>query len=545
MSEEPDLDQLQIDTSKTGFYKGFNKTVTLSSKIIIAALVIWAAVFPDQAGDVLGETKVWSFAHFGAWYIYVVAFFVLVCVVSALVPATASIKLGGPDAVPEFSTVSWISMMFGAGIGVGMLTFATVEPVSHFVTNPDTIMGLSTGESADNILNAYKWSYLHWGFSAWGCYALAGLCLAYFSYNRNQPLTIRSALTPLFGNRLQGLLGHIIDISAVIATILGAAVTIGFGVSQFSQGLFEISGANWLVNSDLSPSNSGLILALVVIMLASTVSAISGVGKGIKWLSNINMGLSFALILFFIIFGATALGFEALTVGLWDYIIQFPSLLVTYWSPAETEPEATLYKWQSLWWTVFYWAWWIAFSPFVGLFLARISKGRSIRQFVFGSIIVPSLICFIWFAFVGGTAIDLELNGSANHAIIDAGSESQLFASLKLMVSESIFGIVTSLVVLLLLTFLVTSADSAILVVNTINSGGNKSQKKHTHITIWGVALSLVIAVLILAGGLEALKASMIIGALPFSAIMLLMGVSLIKALIEDVRDPNKLNQLS
>jgi choline/carnitine/betaine transport len=535
--EEPDIEQLQIVTSKTGFYKGFNKTVTVSSKLIIAVLVIWAAVFPDQAGYVLGKMKVWSFTYFGAWYIYVVAFFVVVCTTLAIIPATASIKLGGSDAKPEFSTFSWVSMMFGAGIGVGMLTFATVEPISHFVTNPDTIKGLSTGESADNILNAYKWSYLHWGFSAWGCYSLVGLCMAYFSYNRNQPLTIRSALTPLFGNRLQGVLGHIIDISAVIATILGAAVTIGFGVSQFSQGLFEVSGANWLVNSDLTPSNGGLILALGLIMLASTISAISGVGKGIKWLSNINMGLSFFLILFFIVFGATALGFEALFVGLWDYVIQLPSLILTYWPPAETEPEATLYKWQSLSWTVFYWAWWIAFSPFVGLFLARISRGRSIREFVLGTIITPSLICFIWFAFIGGTAIDLELNGGANHAIIGAGSESQLYASLKLLVPELTFGVITSLVVLLLLTFLVTSADSAILVVNTINSGGNESQKAHIHIAIWGAALALVITVLIIAGGLEALKASMFIGALPFSLIMVLMGISLIKALREDIRN--------
>jgi len=536
MREEQDIEQLQIVTSNSGFYKGFNKTVTVSSKLIIATLVIWAAVFPDQAGFVLGKMKVWSFTYFGAWYIYVVAFFVLFCASLAVIPASASIKLGGSDAKPEFSTFSWVSMMFGAGIGIGLLTFATVEPISHFVSNPDTIKGLASGESADNILSAYKWSYLHWGFSAWSCYSLVGLCLAYFSYNRNQPLTIRSALTPLFGNHLQGLLGHLIDISAVIAIILGAAVTIGFGVSQFSQGLFEVSGADWLVNSDLSPSSSGMIFALALIMLASTISAISGVGKGIKWLSNINMGLSFALILFFIVFGATALGFEVLFVGLWDYVIQLPSLILTYWPPVDTEPAATLYKWQSHSWTVFYWAWWIAFAPFVGLFLARISRGRTIRTFVLGTIIIPSFLCFVWFSFVGGTAVDLELNGAANHAIIDASSESQLFATLKLMVSESTFRIIASLVVLLLLTFLVTSADSAILVVNTINSGGNDSQKGHIHIAIWGTVLALVIAMLILAGGLDALKASMFLGALPFSLIMVLMGVSLMKALIEDIK---------
>jgi len=532
-------EKLNISTSKSGFYKGFNKKITVTSKVIIAALVVWAAVFPDQASAILEEIKVWSFARFGAWYIYSVAFFVLTCAAVAIIPATGKIKLGGINSEPEFSTFSWISMMFGAGIGIGMLTFSTVEPVSHFVSNPDTIKGLVEGKTAENVLNAYKWSYLHWGYAAWGCYALIGLSLAYFSYNRNQPLTIRSALTPLFGSRLEGNWGHAIDISAVIATILGAAVTIGFGVSQFSQGLYEVFGFDWLINKDDSPSDSGLILALLFVMLASTMSAISGVGKGIKWLSNINMLLSFTLILFFIIWGATALGFEMLTAGVWEFTKEFPTLIMSYWSPSEVEPDATLYKWQSLWWTVFYWAWWIAFAPFVGLFLARISKGRSIRQFIVGTVIVPSFICFVWFAFVGGSAIDLELNGQANNAIISAGSESQLYATIKLMVSDSIFVVIASLVVLLLLTFLVTSADSAILIVNTINSGGSARQKGNVHIGIWGTALALVIAMLIMAGGLEALKASMFIGALPFSVVMVLMGISLIKALFEDVRSSN------
>ena len=538
MQSEP-CEKLNIPTTSSGFYKGFNKTITVSSKLIIAALVIWATVFPEQAGTTLNEIKVWSFAHFGAWYIYAMVFFIAVCIGLAIIPSTGRIKLGGINSKPEFSTFSWISMMFGAGVGIGMLTFSTVEPLSHFVSNPDTIKGLVKGESAENILNAYKWSYLHWGIAAWGCYSLIGLSLAYFSYNKNQPLTIRSALTPLFGSRLEGNLGHVVDISAVIATILGAAVTIGFGVSQFSQGLYEVFEFQWLVNSDLSPSNNGLILALVLVMLASTMSAISGIGKGVKWLSNINMGLSFALITFFVIFGATALGFEMLSVGIWEYLTQLPTLLLTYWSPTDDEPGASLYQWQSLSWTVFYWAWWIAFAPFVGLFLARISRGRTIRQFVVGTVIVPSFICFIWFAFVGGTSIDLELNGSANHTIIEAGSQAQLYATLKLLVTDSAFIFIASLVVLLLLTFLVTSADSAILVINTINSGGDKSQKGHIHIGIWGGALSLVIAMLILAGGLDALKASMFIGALPFSAVMVLMGISLVKGIMEDIKTSN------
>ena len=526
--------EIEIAIEESGFYLGFNKVVAIGSKVIIATLVIWAAVFPQEAGAILGEIKTWSFARFGAWYMYVVAFFLATCTLLAVIPATGSIKLGQPDEQPEFSRFSWISMMFGAGIGIGMLTFATAEPLYHFSVNPDTILGYAQSESANNVRHAFKWSFLHWGLSAWGAYALVGLSMAFFSFNRGLPLTIRSGLAPLFGRSLNGGLGHAVDITAVIATILGVAVTIGFGVSQFAAGMYEISGAPWLMDSNGSPTNTGMLIALCVIMTASTLSALSGVSRGIKWLSNLNMWLSFTLLAFLLVFGGTSLAFKSLLIGIWDYMINLPSMLLTYWAPATADPAAELYHWQSTSWTVFYWAWWIAFAPFVGLFLARISRGRSIREFIVGAMLAPSLMCFIWIPFAGGTAIDLELNGSAGGAILSAGQESQLFATLKLMLSDGLMPIMSSLVVLLLLTYLVTSADSAVLIVNTINSGGDESQKGHVHIVIWGVALTLVIAVLLIAGGMEALRTSMLVGALPFSLIMGLMGLALIKALIED-----------
>ncbi len=526
--------EIEIAIEESGFYLGFNKVVAIGSKVIIATLVIWAAMFPQEAGAILGEIKTWSFARFGAWYMYVVAFFLATCTLLAAIPATGSIKLGQPDEQPEFSRFSWISMMFGAGIGIGMLTFATAEPLYHFSVNPDTILGYAQSESANNVRHAFKWSFLHWGLSAWGAYALVGLSMAFFSFNRGLPLTIRSGLAPLFGRSLNGGLGHAVDITAVIATILGVAVTIGFGVSQFAAGMYEISGAPWLMDSNGSPTNTGMLIALCVIMTASTLSALSGVSRGIKWLSNLNMWLSFTLLAFLLVFGGTSLAFKSLLIGIWDYMINLPSMLLTYWAPATADPAAELYHWQSTSWTVFYWAWWIAFAPFVGLFLARISRGRSIREFIVGAMLAPSLMCFIWITFAGGTAIDLELNGSAGGAILSAGQESQLFATLKLMLADGLMPIMSSLVVLLLLTYLVTSADSAVLIVNTINSGGDESQKGHVHVVIWGVALTLVIAVLLIAGGMEALRTSMLVGALPFSLIMGLMGLALIKALIED-----------
>jgi choline-glycine betaine transporter len=262
----------------------------------------------------------------------------------------------------------------------------------------------------------------------------------------------------------------------------------------------------------------------------------SGVGKGIKWLSNINMVLSFALLAFFLVFGETTVALHSLFVGTWEYLVSLPRLVFTYWAPASTEPAASLYKWQSMSWSVFYWAWWIAFAPFVGLFLARISRGRTVREFVIGSLLVPSLMCFIWFAFVGGTAIEFEVNGSAAGSIIGAAQESQLFATLKFILSGPALITMVAMVVVLLLTYLVTSADSAVLIINTINSGGDESQKGRFHIIIWGVALTLVITVLLLAGGMEALRASMFVAALPFSLIMALMAVSLIKVLVYDPR---------
>jgi len=532
-TEQNEIADLNVEKSQEGFYKGFNQIVTLGAKALITTLVLWAAVFSEEAARVLGSIKVWSFSNMGAWYIYVMAFFVVACILLAAVPSIGKVKLGGTNDKPEFSRFSWISMMFGSGIGIGMLTYSTAEPLYHFASNPDTIQGLTTGASADNITASMKWAFFHWGFSAWGCYAIIGVCLAYFSYNKGLPLTIRSALTPLFGRKLEGPLGHIVDISAVIATVLGVAVTVGFGVSQYASGIYEVFGFEWLLNADKSPSTQGMIFALFIVMSLSILSAASGVGKGIKWLSNINMWLSGALITFFILFGATALSFTALFEGAASYLVNLPSLLFTYWEPSDVEPMKGLHSWQSGWWTIFIWAWWIAFAPFVGLFLARISKGRTIREFILGAMIVPTVVSCVWFAVLGGTAIDLELSGVAAGTISGAGQEAQLFMMLKLLVSEAVYPVMTLLILVLLTTFLVTSADSAILCVNTINSVGVMPNKSKTHIVIWGVMFSAVIGVLLISGGLGAIKSAMIIAAVPFSIIMALMVVSLIKALFK------------
>ncbi len=573
MAIAPPLKELDINLADEGFYKGFNHLVALVSKVLIALVVVWAFFAPEAAGKLLGDMKNWSFSHLNYYYTYSVAFFLIVCLMIAIYPKWGKTKLGTADGTPEFSNFSWFSMMFGAGIGIGMLGYATGEPMWHIADNPEVRMsaiqvkeafaaaGITLAEGADlwaeyaaqvaagavpaiegvvvpktasAIGATYDYSYLHWGFGAWGCYALVGISLAFFSYSRGLPLTIRSTLAPLFGRSLEGWLGHVIDVTAVVATILGIAQTIGLGLSSFSAGLHSITGAAWLVTEAGEPSTGSMLVALGVVMVCSTLSALSGVGKGIKWLSNLNMVLSFGLLLFFFIFGSTMFAMEVLGKGIFSYIIHLPALTFTVF-PAEGAGSPG--EWQG-WWSIFYWAWWIAFAPFVGIFLARISKNRTIREFVLGAILAPSLMCFLWFALLGGTAIDMELNGAANGAVFAQSLTAQLYAVVDLMLSPALAKVMSFLIVVLLLTYLVTSADSAVLVVNTINAGGEYGSAGKMHILIWGFILTAVIAALLLAGGLDAIKSAMIVAAIPFSFVMILMGISLLKALIrDDMRD--------
>jgi len=538
MSIQPPLTELEIETADSGFYRGFAKNVAITSKIIIAALVIWAVAFPEQAGAILSGMNSFILQNFATWYTWVMAAFVLVCLILAIWPASGKLKMGLDTDTPEFSNFSWFSMMFGAGIGVGMLTWSVAEPVYHFANNPDVIKGMATGGTEDNVLNAYKWSYLHWGFSAWSSYAICGLALGYFAFRRNLPLTIRSSLTPLFGKSLSGPMGSLIDIVAVVATILGVAQTLGFGVEQFVAGMARIGVGDWLTNDEGTASTVGILFALLVIMGASTASALSGVGKGIKWLSNLNMVLSIFLLGFFLIFGSTFFGLNALFVGTWEYLIALPGMIFTVWKSdgVDGSVAAQLAGWQGGW-TVFYWAWWVAFAPFVGLFLARISKGRTVREFVIGAIVVPSIMCFVWFSFAGGTAIDLELTGGADGVIYGASDGDKIFAMTDFMlspISEVVSWLMAVIIVVLLMTYLVTSADSAVLIVNTINAAGDEGPKARPHIYFWGGALAAVVAALLIVGGLSAIQTAMVIGALPFSLVMVLMSVALLKAVFRD-----------
>ncbi len=592
MSIKPPFTNLEIKKAPSGFYEGYSLPIALISKIGMALLVLWALVFPANANATLGSLNWKLLEGFNSFYIVIVGLFAFFLLVVAIIPQTGRRIMGVPGEKPEFSNFSWFSMMFGAGLGVGLMVFATAEPMGLWGSNPVVVAGDVAGNTEAALESAYRYTFLHYGFHAWAIYVVTGLSLAYYAYTRDMPLTIRSALTPLFGSAVNGIFGHIVDVLGVVATILGVAVTIGFGVSQFIDGVYAITGMEWMMDMTGDtpvPAKAGLIAGLLVIMILSIISAVSGVGRGVKYLSNLNLVLSIILLMTFVIFGSFAFAMNIYVSALIDYIINFASLSFGPYNPqsaaefAAALPElakpfaAELSGAQGAWgsyagfvggltgaaaeldeetlkavyaagndgrqfgwqagWTTFYWAWWIAFSPFVGLFLARISKGRSVREFIIGCVVAPALVCFAWMTILGGTAIDLELTGGAEGAIIGASNTAKLFVTLSEMISGGFLTAMTIMCVVLIMTFLVTSADSGILVMNTIMSGGEQ-ETGIKHRIVWGVILTLVIGTLLLAAGdnnpMDALKNAMIIGALPFTAVMGLMMVALAKALYRD-----------
>lgn len=593
--KEPFTD-LVIPKALDGFYEGYSLPIALISKISITLLVLWALVWPLSANGTLSAVNWTLLKGFNTFYIISVGIFALFLFAIAIIPSSGRRLLGTEGEAPEFSNFSWFAMMFGAGLGVGLMVYATAEPMGLWGSNPLTVTGDVEGNTEDALTSAYRYTFLHYGFHAWAIYVVTGLSLAYYAYTRDMPLTIRTALTPILGRFANGPLGHVIDVLGVLATILGVSVTIGFGVSQLVDGVYAITGTEWLMNAEETPAPSkvGLLTALGVIMVMSIISAVSGVGRGVKYLSNLNLVLSLILLLTFIIYGSFLFAMTTYATAMFDYMLQFLSLSFEAYLPQSeaaflaTLPDAVkglsatdqtavfeastdawgsltsfkealpasfaglegsdmlatsvyssgvdgrLFGWQSGW-TTFYWAWWIAFSPFVGLFLARISRGRTVREFILGAVIAPALVCFAWMTILGGTAINLELTGVADGSIIAATTTAKLFATLEVMLSGGLLNAINIMCVVLIMTFLVTSADSGILVMNTIMSGGSQETGVR-HRIIWGVLLTLVIGTLLIAGGggLEALKNAMIIAALPFTMIMVLMVVSLAKALYRD-----------
>jgi len=413
------------------------------------------------------------------------------------------IRIGGQAAKPEFSTFAWFAMLFSAGMGIGLLFFSVAEPIWHF-SNPPMDVATDTMRAE----NAMKFTFLHYGFHAWAIYAMVGLALAFFAFNRKLPLTLRSVFYPLFGDRIYGPFGNIIDVIAVVSTLFGLATSLGFGVQQVASGLNFLTG--------MPDNTTTQVLLITGITGAATVSVVVGLDKGVRVLSELNMRLGLLFLIAVLILGPTFFVLDGFIQNTGAYLQSFFTLGT--WT--ETY-EGT--NWQNDW-TVFYWAWWISWSPFVGMFIARVSRGRTVREFILGVLIVPSLLTFFWMSVFGGSALFLELNDIGNIA----GAVNENFSTaLFVMLDEFPWTFVTSVIgVLLVTSFFVTSSDSGSLVIDSITSGGKLDAPVGQRI-FWAVSEGAVAAALLVGGGLQALQTAAISTGLPFTIVLFVMCYSL------------------
>jgi len=336
MSIKPPFTDLNIRRQAQGFYEGHSLEIALISKGIMIALVLWALIFPANANGTLGSINGQLLEIFNQFYVIIVGLFFFFLIIVAILPGTGRRVMGASGEAPEFSNFSWFSMMFGAGLGVGLMVFATAEPLGLWGSNPVILAQAAEANTEAALQSGYRYTFLHYGFHAWAIYVVTGLSLAYYAYTRKMPLTIRTALTPLFGRAMNGFLGHVVDVLGVVATILGVSVTIGFGISQFIDGVYAITGMEWIM--DLTgdapkPSTVGLIAGLIVIMGLSIISAVSGVGRGVKYLSNLNLVLSLILLLTFVIFGSFLFAMTTYATAMVDYVLNFLSLSFEAYGP--------------------------------------------------------------------------------------------------------------------------------------------------------------------------------------------------------------------
>ena len=519
---------LNIHTVPSGFYEGFNPVVSMSAKLIMALLVLWLMAFPNTAGALLEHLKHTTLSIFGTWYEWLLAATFLLCIGILVHPASKRIKLGGDYDIPEHSTLSWLSMMFCAGIGAGILAFSVSEPISHLTENPDLLAGTVTAGSEDSAASALRFAFLHWGFSAWACYALVGVALGLSCHRDGHPLTMRSALEPLLGRWLEGPLGHGIDVISILAISSGIITTIVLGLEQICAGLFILTGHPFFADKAGNAPFAALMTALVVSTSIAIGSVVSGVNRGVKWTSNTGVFLAFGLLAIFVVMGSGSFVAGAFVDGVGAYLRALPAeMLGIHTTGQNAEPQA---DWRGQW-TFFYWAWWIAFAPFVGLFLARISRGRSLREFVLGAVIAPALMCFLWFAITGGSAIMLELDGTADGRIIAAPHAFRIYETIDLLLPSMAAPGMKAVILLMFLVLIVSSTSAAIIALKSIGAGGGVLAETPLHSLLWAVVLAAMTGSIMAVGGVQSIRDVMIVGAVPFSFVMLLMLLAVCKTL--------------
>ena len=490
----------------------FNPLVIGATLFFVVLLVAMILIAPEQTQTLLNAAKSGIFANF-SWF-YVLAFSVFLGFLVILsVSSLGNIKLGNDEEEPEFGFLSWLAMLFAAGMGVGLMFFGVAEPLTHYLSD------ITTGSAEHKQQEALLHTLFHWGIHAWAVYGTIALALAYFGFRYKLPLALRSCFYPLLKERINGKLGDLIDIMALLATLFGVITTLGFGASQLGAGLHQLG---WISENSFSLQ----IVVIAVVMSLATFSAISGVGKGVKILSELNLTLAFCLLIFVLVAGPTLYLLSAFSDNIGTYLSNLVQLsFKTY----VYEQEHT--GWFSGW-TILYWAWWCSWAPFVGLFIARISKGRTIREFIFGVLVIPSMFGILWFTVFGNTAIwlnDGEAAGTLGQMI--SSPETLLFKFLDYLPLSGVTGLVSLVVISL---FFITSADSGIYVLNNIASRDKSLAAPRWQAVMWGVLMSVVAIVLMQSGGLANLQAMTLLVALPFAMLMLLMCFSLWKGLNAD-----------
>ena len=490
----------------------FNPLVIGATLFFVVLLVAMILIAPEQTQTLLNTAKSGIFANF-SWF-YVLAFSVFLGFLVILsVSSLGNIKLGNDEEEPEFGFLSWLAMLFAAGMGVGLMFFGVAEPLTHYLSD------ITTGSAEHKQQEALLHTLFHWGIHAWAVYGTIALALAYFGFRYKLPLALRSCFYPLLKERINGKLGDLIDIMALLATLFGVITTLGFGASQLGAGLHQLG---WISENSFSLQ----MVVIAVVMSLATFSAISGVGKGVKILSELNLTLAFCLLIFVLVAGPTLYLLSAFSDNIGTYLSNLVQLsFKTY----VYEQEHT--GWFSGW-TILYWAWWCSWAPFVGLFIARISKGRTIREFIFGVLVIPSMFGILWFTVFGNTAIwlnDGEAAGTLGQMI--SSPETLLFKFLDYLPLSGVTGLVSLVVISL---FFITSADSGIYVLNNIASRDKSLAAPRWQAVMWGILMSVVAIVLMQSGGLANLQAMTLLVALPFAMLMLLMCFSLWKGLNAD-----------
>ncbi|MFO7800820.1 MAG: BCCT family transporter [Desulfovermiculus sp.] len=488
------------------FHLDIHPQVFFISAGLIIFFVVATITFQQYLGNVFQVLQSTMSTYTGWLFIWTMNI-VLVFILVLLAGRFGDIRIGGPDARPEFTTLGWFSMLFSAGMGIGLLFYGVAEPMFHFVASPLAEPG--TTEAARVAMDI---SFLHWGLHPWAIYCLVALSLAFFSFNRGLPLSIRTAFYPLIGERIYGWIGNVIDIMATVATLFGVATSLGLGVQQVNAGLDHV------LNIGQSPLIQVLLIAGITGV--ATWSVVKGLDKGIRRLSEINITLAGLLALFVFLLGPTLFILDALLENIGYYIQHLPQL--STWN--ETYEDTS---WQNGW-TIFYWSWWIAWSPFVGMFIARVSFGRTIRQFILGVLLVPTFVTFLWITIFGNTAIFIEMFGAGG--IAKAVQENIPVSLFVLLENFPLTAVTSFLTIIVVITFFVTSSDSGSMVIDIITSGGNPDPPVLTRL-FWAIMEGTVAAMLLAGGGLVALQTATIITGLPFALVILGMCVALYKGL--------------